>query len=28
VIGHVKTITFPELPRAYPTSYTYAFEAM
>jgi len=28
VIGHVKTITFPALPRAYPTSYTYAFEAM
>ncbi len=28
VIGHVKTIMFPELPKAYPTSYTYAFEAM
>ena len=28
VIGHVKTIQFPELPRTYPTSYTYAFEAM
>jgi hypothetical protein len=28
VIGHVKTIQFPELPKTYPTSYTYAFEAM
>lgn len=28
VIGHVKSITFPELPKPYPTSYTYAFEAM
>lgn len=28
VIGHVKSIRFPELPKAYPTSYTYGFEAM
>jgi hypothetical protein len=28
VIGHVKSIQFPELPKMYPTSYTYAFEAM
>lgn len=28
VIGHVKAIQFPELPKVYPTSYTYAFEAM
>lgn len=28
VIGHVKTIQFPELPAPYPTSHTYAFEAM
>lgn len=28
VIGHIKTMQFPELPRPYPTSYTYAFEAM
>jgi hypothetical protein len=28
VIGHIKTMQFPELPKAYPTSYTYAFEAM
>lgn len=28
VIGHVKSIKFPELPKPYPTSYTYAFEAM
>jgi len=28
VIGHVKTIQFPTLPKTYPTSYTYAFEAM
>jgi hypothetical protein len=28
VIGKVKEIIFPEVPKAYPTSYTYAFEAM
>ncbi len=28
VIGHVKSIRFPELPKPYPTSYTYGFEAM
>ena len=28
VIGHVKSIIFPQLPKAFPTSYTYAFEAM
>ncbi|MFN0245733.1 MAG: AgmX/PglI C-terminal domain-containing protein [Kofleriaceae bacterium] len=28
VIGHVKTIVFPEIPTTYPTSYTYGFEAM
>ncbi len=28
VIGHVKSIQFPELPATYPTSHTYAFEAM
>jgi hypothetical protein len=28
VIAKVKEIIFPEVPRAYPTSYTYAFEAM
>lgn len=28
VIGHVKSIQFPDLPKPYPTSYTYAFEAM
>ncbi len=28
VIGHVKTMQFPEIPKSYPTSYTYAFEAM
>lgn len=27
VIGHVTDIQFPELPKRYPTSYTYAFEA-
>jgi len=27
VIGHVRDIQFPELPKSYPTSYTYAFEA-
>ena len=27
VISHVKEIEFPELPRAYETSYTYGFEA-
>ena len=27
VIGKVKEITFPEVPKPYPTSYTYAFEA-
>lgn len=28
VIGHVRQIQFPQLPKEYPTSYTYAFEAM
>ena len=28
VTGHIKSITFPQIPRTYPTSYTYAFEAM
>lgn len=28
VIGHVQSIQFPEVPVAYPTSHTYAFEAM
>jgi len=28
VIGHVRDIQFPQLPKAYPTSHTYAFEAM
>lgn len=28
VIGKVREIIFPEVPQAYPTSYTYAFEAM
>jgi hypothetical protein len=28
VIGHVKEIQFPELPKPYETSYTYGFEAM
>lgn len=28
VIDHVKAIQFPTLPKRYPTSYTYAFEAM
>ena len=28
VIEHVKEIQFPELPKQYETSYTYAFEAM
>jgi hypothetical protein len=28
VIDRVKEIQFPELPRPYPTSYTYGFEAM
>lgn len=28
VIKHVEEIQFPELPKRYPTSYTYAFEAM
>ena len=28
VIGHVKEIQFPELPTTFPTSHTYAFEAM
>ena len=27
VIGHVKTIQFPQLPKSYPTSHTYRFEA-
>jgi hypothetical protein len=27
VIGHVREIQFPRLPKSYPTSYTYAFEA-
>ena len=28
VMGHIKSITFPQIPRTYPTSFTYAFEAM
>lgn len=28
VIGHVKDIQFPDLPRPYETSFTYGFEAM
>jgi hypothetical protein len=28
VIAKVKEISFPEVPQAFPTSYTYAFEAM
>jgi hypothetical protein len=28
VIGHIKEIGFPQLPRSFETSYTYAFEAM
>lgn len=28
IIGHVKEIQFPELPRSYETSFTYGFEAM
>ncbi|MDX2086710.1 MAG: AgmX/PglI C-terminal domain-containing protein [Kofleriaceae bacterium] len=28
VMGHVRDIQFPELPSEFPTSYTYAFEAM
>ena len=28
VVGHIKSIQFPALPRPFPTSYTYAFEAM
>jgi hypothetical protein len=28
VVGHVKTIVFPEISTTYPTSYTYGFEAM
>lgn len=28
VIGHVREIQFPQLPKTYPTSHTYAFEAM
>lgn len=28
VIGHVQSIQFPEVPVSYPTSHTYAFEAM
>jgi hypothetical protein len=28
VIGHIKEIQFPELPKPYETSYTYGFEAM
>jgi len=28
LIAHVKEIQFPELPRAYETSFTYGFEAM
>lgn len=27
VIGHVKSIQFPQLPKPYPTSHTYRFEA-
>jgi len=28
VVSHVKAIQFPTVPKVYPTSYTYAFEAM
>jgi hypothetical protein len=28
IIGHVKEISFPQLPRPFETSYTYGFEAM
>ncbi len=28
IIGHIKEIAFPELPRPFETSYTYGFEAM
>ncbi len=28
VLGHLREIQFPQLPKAYPTSHTYAFEAM
>jgi hypothetical protein len=28
IIEHVKEIQFPQLPKPYPTSHTYAFEAM
>lgn len=28
VIGHVRSIQFPAVPKPYPTSHTYAFEAM
>ncbi len=28
VIGHIRKIQFPVLPKPYPTSYTYGFEAM
>jgi TonB family protein len=28
VIGHIKEIAFPQLPRSFETSYTYGFEAM
>jgi hypothetical protein len=28
VIGHIKEIAFPQLPRSFETSFTYAFEAM
>ena len=28
IIGHVKEIAFPQLPRPFETSYTYGFEAM
>lgn len=28
VIGHVQSIQFPEVPVSYPTSHSYAFEAM
>lgn len=28
IIEHVKEIQFPDLPKPYPTSHTYAFEAM
>jgi len=28
IIGHIKEIAFPQLPRPFETSYTYGFEAM